>query len=66
MVADGPPLPRKTHAHDDRRLPHADHGSQVAAFLQLLELGRHVLVSDVDTVWTADPQARCDVATEWH
>jgi len=30
---------------------------KVAAFLQLLELGRTVLVSDVDTVWTADPFA---------
>lgn len=29
---------------------------KVAAFLQLLKLGRTVLVSDVDTVWTADPQ----------
>ena len=28
---------------------------KVAAFLELLELGRSVLVSDVDTVWTADP-----------
>lgn len=29
---------------------------KVAAFLQLLKLNRTVLVSDVDTVWTADPQ----------
>ena len=29
---------------------------KVAAFLQLLQLGRSVLVSDVDTVWVADPQ----------
>ena len=29
---------------------------KVAAFHQLLKLGRTVLVSDVDTVWTADPQ----------
>lgn len=29
---------------------------KVAAFHQLLLLGRTVLVSDVDTVWTADPQ----------
>ena len=28
---------------------------KVAAFLQLLELGRTVVVSDVDTVWVADP-----------
>ena len=29
---------------------------KVAAFNQLLKLNRTVLVSDVDTVWTADPQ----------
>ena len=29
---------------------------KVAAFHQLLKLNRIVLVSDVDTVWTADPQ----------
>uniref|UniRef100_A0A7S2G147 Nucleotide-diphospho-sugar transferase domain-containing protein n=1 Tax=Haptolina brevifila TaxID=156173 RepID=A0A7S2G147_9EUKA len=29
---------------------------KVAAFHQLLKLGRTVLVSDVDTVWLADPQ----------
>jgi len=29
---------------------------QVAAFHQLLKLNRTVLVSDVDTVWTANPQ----------
>ena len=29
---------------------------KVAAFHQLLKLNRMVLVSDVDTVWTADPQ----------
>ena len=33
---------------------------KVAAFHQLLKLGRTVLVSDVDTVWTADPQPYFD------
>ena len=33
---------------------------KVAAFHQLLELGRNVLVSDVDTVWTADPTPYLD------
>ena len=32
----------------------------MAAFLQLLELGRTVLVSDVDTVWVGDPLAFLD------
>ena len=39
---------------------------KVAAFLQILQLGRVVLVSDVDTVWTADPQPYFSALTVEH